>query len=104
MRWRAVLLARPLAHTPYFAVARWCVSPYLFFALQTQKIPERAAGGPVLLCGRFRRGWGGIGLGRAAPPGRFAKNLLGAGGTGLGKKKTPFAPDSGTISARRVTP
>src|SRR5258708_2287705 len=27
MRWRAVLLARPLAHTPYFAVARWCVSP-----------------------------------------------------------------------------
>src|SRR5260221_12586064 len=43
MRWRAVLLARPLAHTPYFAVARWCVSPYLFFSLQTQKIPERAA-------------------------------------------------------------
>src|SRR5260221_4243498 len=74
MRWRAVLLARPLAHTPYFAVARWCVSPYLFFALQTQKIPERAAGGLVWVCGRSRRGCGVIWLVEATPRGRFGKN------------------------------
>jgi hypothetical protein len=47
MRARAVLLARPLAYTPFFAVARWCVSPYLFFVGSTKW--QRIDGGYVLV-------------------------------------------------------
>src|SRR5258708_40084461 len=101
MRWRAVLLARPLAHTPYFAVARWCVSPYLFFALQTQKIPERAAGGLVWLCGLSRRGSGVIWLVEATPPGRFGKNYWGFDGDCFVKRDLPFLRHTDTSVARR---
>jgi hypothetical protein len=42
-------------------------SPTFFFALQTQKIPERAAGALVWLCGLSRRISGIIGLVEPAP-------------------------------------